>query len=71
MVEDNCRPKRRQIRGQLSSIEDDVCLYKKAIYHFLYSTAAPSAEYQHPEAWPASTYGHFKEGYLIMKSSFH
>ena len=26
----------------------------------LYSTPAPSAELQHPEAWPASTYGYLR-----------
>ena len=26
----------------------------------LYGTPAPSAERQHPEAWPASTYGHWR-----------
>ena len=32
---------------------------------------APSSECQHPEAWPASTYGHLREWYIRMKSSFH
>ena len=26
----------------------------------MYGTPAPSAESQHPEAWPASTYGHLR-----------
>ena len=32
---------------------------------------APSSKCQHPEAWPASTYGHLREGYLRIKSSFN
>ena len=31
-------------------------------FSLLYGTPAPSAESQHPEAWPASTYGHLREG---------
>ena len=26
----------------------------------MYGTPAPSAERQHPEAWPATTYGHLR-----------
>ena len=29
-------------------------------FSLLYGTPAPSAEPQHPEAWPASTYGHLR-----------
>jgi len=29
---------------------------------------APSTERQHPEAWPASIYGHLREGYLRKHS---
>ena len=32
----------------------------------LYGTPAPSSERQHPEAWPASTYGHLREGCLSV-----
>ena len=38
-------------------------------YFLLYGTTAPSSEFQHPEAWPASTYGQLREGYLRMKPS--
>ena len=40
------------------------------VFFLLYGTPAPSSECQHPEAWPASTYGYFREGYLRMKSTF-
>ena len=29
-----------------------------SFFSLLYSTPAPSAEHQHPEAWPASTFEH-------------
>ena len=29
-------------------------------FSLLYCMLAPSAERQHPEAWPASTYGHLR-----------
>ena len=29
-------------------------------FSLLYATQAPSLEYQHPEAWPTSTYGHLR-----------
>ena len=31
-----------------------------SFFSLLYGTPAPSAERQHPEAWPASTYGHLR-----------
>ena len=42
----------------------------KLDFHFvlLYRMPAPSAECQHPEAWPASIYGHLREGYLRKRS---
>ena len=32
---------------------------------------APSAESQHPEAWPASTFGHLREGKLVFPFEGH
>ena len=32
-----------------------------SFFLLLYGMPAPSAERQHPEAWPASTYGHLRE----------
>ena len=32
------------------------------VFFLLYGTPAPSSECQHPEAWPASTYGNLREG---------
>ena len=37
-----------------------------SFFSLLYGTPAPSAERQHPEAWPASTYGHLR-GVSIKK----
>ena len=31
-----------------------------SFFSLLYGTPAPSAESQHPEAWPASTYGYLR-----------
>ena len=35
-----------------------------SFFSLLYGTPAPIAERQHPEAWPASTYGHVRGGSL-------
>ena len=37
-----------------------------SFFSLLYGMPAPSAERQHPEAWPASTYGHLKVSWSIM-----
>ena len=37
-----------------------------SFFSLLYGTPAPSSERQHLEAWPASTYGHLREGYLSV-----
>ena len=37
-----------------------------SFFSLLYGTPAPSSERKHPESWPASTYGHLREGYLSV-----
>ena len=37
------------------------------LFSLLYGTPAPSSECQHPEAWPASTYGHLRGVSLTFK----
>ena len=43
-----------------------VCNLDFRFFSLLYDTPAPSAESQHLEAWPVSTYGHLREGYLSV-----
>ena len=35
-------------------------IFRLSFLSLLYGTPAPSIESQHPEAWPASTYGHLR-----------
>ena len=60
------------LTGTVSNICGDVCAEGGAanytfVFSLLYGKPAPSSECQHPEAWPASTYGHLREGHLRMK----
>jgi len=49
-----------------------LCMVFSVLYalfcSLLYGMPASSAERQHPEAWPASIYGHLREGYLRKHS---
>ena len=36
-------------------------IFRFYFFSLLYGTPAPSAERQHTEAWPASTYGHLRD----------
>ena len=46
------------------------CKFDFRFFSILYGTPAPNAERQHPEAWPASTYGHLRgvpaNNYLLV-----
>ena len=54
----------RSVLGASSHPTLLIALKKELAYRvflLLYGMPAPSAERQHPEAWPASTYGHLRE----------
>ena len=38
----------------------DLIFFRFSFFSLLYGTPAPTSERQHPEAWPASTYGHLR-----------
>ena len=42
------------------TIEEENKKFDFSFFSLLYGTPAPSAESQHPEAWPASTYGELR-----------
>ena len=47
------------------SVKKTFAYTKELAYRFfslLYCMPAPRAESQHPVAWPASTYGHLRDG---------